>query len=90
MEMKRQFREKLSDRLSIPPESMTDLPITQLRGRRNVCVENHRGILAYTDTCVKVAVRGGAVSVHGAGLAIVRMTRRDVEIRGSIGGLDLE
>ena len=62
--MKRQIREELGEKLSIPPEVMGSLPLTQVHGRRNVSIENHGGILAYTDTCVRVAVRGGAVSVQ--------------------------
>ena len=64
--MKRQIREELGEKLSIPPEVMGSLPLTQVHGRRNVSIENHGGILAYTDTCVRVAVRGGAVSVQGS------------------------
>lgn len=88
--MKRQIREELGEKLSIPPEVMSTLPLTQVHGRKNVSIENHGGILAYTDTCVRVAVRGGAVSVQGTGLSIVRMTRRSVEIRGNICALSLE
>ena len=88
--MKGQFRQQLGERLVIPPETMTELPVTVLRGKRTVSIENHKGILAYTDTCVKVSVRGGAVTVRGAGLAIVRMTRQNVEIRGSLCALELE
>ena len=76
--MKRQIREELGEKLSIPPEVMGSLPLTQVHGRRNVSIENHGGILAYT------------VSVQGTGLSIVRMTRRSVEIRGNICALSLE
>lgn len=88
--MKRQFREELGERLSIPPEVISSQPVIQLHGRRNVCIENHGGILAYTDGCVRISVRGGSVSVEGTGLSIVRMTRHAVEIRGSIRSLALE
>lgn len=88
--MKREFRQTLSERMDIPAETLGELPLTQIRGRRSVNIENHRGILAYTDSCVKVAVKSGAVSVHGSALAIIRMTRREVEIRGRIAGLELE
>ncbi len=88
--MKRQIREKLGEKLAIPPEVMCSLPLTQLRGRRSVTIENHDGILVYTDTCVRVSVQDGAVNVQGSGLCIARMTRRSVEIRGTICTLTLE
>lgn len=85
-EMKKHFAE----RIGVPEETVSDVPLTQIRARRSVCVENHRGILEYTDVLVKIAVRRGAVTVHGADLAVARMTRRLIEIRGNIRAVELE
>lgn len=83
-------RKTLGEALAIPQETYSDQPLTQLRGRRNAVVENHNGILEYTDERVKIAVKRGSVCVIGAGLRIAQMTRSRVEIRGSIQRLELE
>ncbi|MDR0890105.1 MAG: YabP/YqfC family sporulation protein [Oscillospiraceae bacterium] len=88
--MKEKLIDDLAGKLSIPAESFASVPLTELRGKRNVCVENHGGIMEYTDERVKVAVRRGAICVIGSDLCIERMTRRRVEIRGNIRALELE
>lgn len=88
--MKREFGRQMTDRFAIPQEAVSNAPITELKGKQEVCIENHHGILEYTDESVKVAVKRGAIRVVGMGLCIVRMTRRRVEIRGSIRALELE
>lgn len=84
------MKKHFSERFGVPPETVSDAPLIQVRARRSVCVENHRGILEYSDELVKIAVRRGAVTVHGAGLTVARMTRKTIEIRGNISALELE
>ncbi len=88
--MKKEMKHTVSERLKVPPETISNTPLTELRGKRSVCIENHCGIVEYTESVVKVAVKRGAVIVHGGGLTIAHMTRRQVEIRGAIRSLELE
>ncbi len=88
--MKKEKRFTVGERLGVPAETVSDAPLICVRARRSVCVENHRGIVEYTDDLVKIAVRRGTVTVHGAGLTIARMTRRMIELRGNIRALELE
>lgn len=90
MKMKKEFAHTVGESLSLPPETIAEVPLTSLRGKRSVCIENHRGILAYTDECVKVAVKRGSISVFGTHLTIARMTRGCLEIRGHIRSIELE
>lgn len=83
-------RKTFGEVLALPQETYSDQPLTQVRGRRSAVVENHNGILEYTDERVKIAVKRGSVCVIGAGLHIAQMTRSRVEIRGSIQRLELE
>ena len=83
-------RKTIGEVLAIPQEVYSDQPLTQLHGRRSAVVENHNGILEYSDERVKIAVKRGSVCIIGAGLRIARMTRGRVEIRGNIQRLELE
>lgn len=80
----------VGEKFSLPPETLGEVPVVQLQGKRLVSIENHRGILEYTDEAVKVAVKRGCVLVRGSGLTIVRMTRNCVEISGNIFAAELE
>lgn len=79
-----------AERFSLPPEALFDAPMVELRGKRSVVVENHRGVLEYTEERVRVAVRGGALCVLGSELSIAQMTRRRLELRGVVHGLQWE
>lgn len=78
------------ERLGLPEEALGNVPLTELHGKALACVENHCGIVEYTPELVRVAVRRGAVSIHGSALTIARMTRRRVEVRGMILSVELE
>lgn len=80
----------ISERLALPTETFSDTPLVELRGKRSVCIENHAGILEYTSQCIRVAVKCGSVHIIGAELVISRMTRKRLEVRGSIRMLELE
>lgn len=90
MNMKRNISGKLSERLDLPNEALTDTPLTRVCGRQSVSIENHHGIVEYTEQCVRVSVRRGTVAILGERLSIARMTRRCVEIRGAIRAVELE
>lgn len=88
--LKKDFVSTVSDRLSLPAEALSAVPLIQLRGKTSLCIENHGGILEYNDTVVKIAVKGGAVTLRGYEISICRMTRKCLEIHGKLIGLELE
>lgn len=90
MILKKNFTDTVSEKIAVPQETMSQIPLVQLHGKRSVCIENHCGIMEYTDSLVKIAVKRGNVAVIGSRLEIARMTKRIVEIRGSIQRLELE
>ena len=89
-DLKRNLTEKLSDTTAIPEEVLADAAVIQVRGKRRVSIENHKGVQVYEQEHVQIAVRRGCVHVCGFSLTIARMTKRTVEIRGNIQRLELE
>lgn len=88
--LKQNITEKISEKAAIPEELISDIALTRVVGRRSVCVENHKGVLAYEQTHIQIAVKHGSVHVYGAALTIARMTKKTVEIRGTLQRLELE
>ena len=64
-------------------------PRVDLQGDRKVVIENHRGMVEYSDTCMRVSVRGGAVRVTGIGLELLVMNHDELVIGGRIAGVEL-
>ncbi len=58
-------------------------------GSRSLLVENHTGILSFSDTCVRLATRAGEICVRGAALTLNDVRRDVVMIRGALRRLDL-
>lgn len=62
-----------AERLEIPAFGLHGLPRITLTGRRQLLVEQHRGITLYSEDCVEFAVSGGSVRLRGTGLRLVAM-----------------
>ena len=90
MRLKKNFVNSVSEKFSLPAEALSAVPYIQLHGSGRLCIENHGGVLAYSEEQVRVAVKGGAVIIHGYRLSICAMSRRCLEIRGVIQGLKLD
>lgn len=89
MRLKKNVSETVSNRFALQPETISDAPLVQLRGTQSASVENHRGILVYTDHEIQIAVRCGCLCFKGEGLVIARMTRKLVEIRGRLRSVEM-
>lgn len=88
--MKKEFVSLIGEKLSLPPESIGEIPLMEMRGNRSIRVENHRGILEYNDEMIKISVKHGAVMIFGAELQILCMSEKSIEIRGRIRSVELE
>ena len=64
-------------------------PRVDLQGDRRVVIENHRGMVEYSNTCMRVAVRGGVVKVTGLDLELQIMNHDELVIVGTIAAVEL-
>lgn len=58
-------------------------------GGRSLLVENHRGILEFSDECIRLSSGCGAIEVRGRNLSINEMRRDALIIRGEIRHMEL-
>ena len=90
MKMKKQFSQAIAAGLDLPSETLSDLPVGTFRGKGELTIENHRGILGYSGELIQIAVKGGSILIHGRDLTIVHMSRRCLRIKGTITCMELE
>lgn len=90
MKMKKELSRTIAAGLDVPPETLCNLPMGTFRGKGELCVENHCGVLAYSHDCIRIAVKRGGVTVSGRDLTIAAMSRSLVRIRGVITVIELE
>ena len=84
------LREQLARRTDLPADIVAGTIKVTLTGTEQALVENHRGILAYTDGLVEVNGRGTLLRVRGEKLLLRAMDGEMLLVTGKIFGVDLE
>ncbi len=84
------FWERLSEEADLLTEPFPGQPIVEIAGDRQVLIENHAGVKAYSRESILVKVKFGCVCVCGCGLELLRMTKDQLIIRGQIDGVTLQ
>ena len=87
--MRKDFVEQMSNSLAVPPETLGAVPLIHLHGSYSIVIENHRGMIAYDSSTVCIKTKSGMIRVSGERLCIACMTRRTLELRGSIHKVEL-
>lgn len=84
-------REKLARRLAdmfeLPRDIVLDLPKITLIGNIQAFVENHKGIIEYVPTRVRINTTRGELMVTGERLQIGNIGRDEIVVEGRIGGV---
>lgn len=68
----------------LPADLVAGLPHVELMGNRHFYMENHRGILSYSEEEIAVNGEKLIVKIQGQGLQLVSMTGIALRIRGEI------
>lgn len=85
--MKESRKELLVESLKLPKDMMMGAFMLSMTGNREAFIENYRGILEYTDTCILLQTKTGQVRFEGTNLVIEYYTNEDMKISGHIAGV---
>lgn len=85
----RRILQSLSGSLEMPREVILDVPRATVIGSMQVQVENHKGVLQFSPTCVRIRTRDGEMVVSGSRLKIGCIFRDEVVVEGRIDRIDL-
>ena len=80
-------QEALATWLDLPTDVMLDWPRVSLLGRRQLYIENHKGISAYGDERVCVATTVGTLVVVGKRLALRDIAEEEIVVTGEVEGI---
>jgi len=81
---------KFAGSMELPREVMLDVPRVIMIGTLQVHVENHKGILEYTPSRVRVRTPDGVVTVSGRRLRIGRIGREELTVDGRVDRVEIE
>ena len=91
MERNRKERVVLStvaELFDLPADVVAGLPRLEMVGSRQLYLEHHAGILAYSEEQIDVNTTAGALRVRGEGLSLLAMTAEELRIGGDIAAVE--
>lgn len=85
--MEKRGRKVLADfaeRFDLPADVVAGLPHLEMAGSREVYLEQHTGILSYSETQIDANTPAGVLRILGSGLRLTAMTAQELRISGQI------
>ena len=78
----------VAELFDLTADVVAGLPHLEMIGQRQLYLENHTGLLSYTDTQIDVNTTGGVLQVRGSRLTLLAMTGEEVRIGGCIDAIE--
>lgn len=78
------LKSRMANAANMPKDVILGVPIVTLTGQIDVCIENYRGIIEYTDVLVRVKTKIGQIKVTGKELQIEYYTNDEMKVTGHI------
>ena len=87
---KNRHLQRLTSILDFPQDIILDLPRITMLGNKQLLVENHKGIIEYTPSLVRVKVNQGELLVKGEHLMIGSLQPEQILIEGFLAEVHYE
>ncbi len=88
MESRKRGRlQRLAGLLEIPQDIIMDLPRITMLGNKQLLIENHKGIIEYTPSLIRVKLNQGELIVIGAELTLGNLQIEQILVEGTVGEL---
>lgn len=81
---KKNLKSRITDAAGMPKDVLLGVPLLTIAGQSEVCIENYRGILEYTDKLIRIQTKLGKIHVIGRNLQIEFYTNDEMKIVGHI------
>lgn len=82
------LKERLASAVSMPKDVVLGAAVVTIIGAGEVCIENYRGIIEYTDILIRVQTKGYQIKLQGKHLQIEYYTNDEMKITGRIVSLE--
>ncbi|MCM3586288.1 sporulation protein YqfC [Mesobacillus maritimus] len=78
------IRNWMTQKMELPPDVMMDLPRITMVGQIHIYIENHRGLLAFSDREVRLLLEQGQLLVKGKAFVIKMILPEEILLEGKI------
>ncbi|WP_177504934.1 sporulation protein YqfC [Anaerosinus sp.] len=83
--MRRNNLRKLVKAFEIPEDVMGDLSRLTMLGNKQLLIENHRGIIEYTPTYIRLNLVDGILVIKGTHLVLGNLQLEQILVEGKVG-----
>lgn len=82
------LKSRLAAAAGMPKDVVLGAAVVTLLGDSEVCIENYRGIVEYTECLVRIQTKGKQIRLHGKNLQIEYYSNYEMKITGMICSLE--
>ncbi len=75
-------KQNIAEKLDLPRDIILNMPKIIVTGDSEIIIENHRGIVVFTETQVRVNSGMGLISIYGANFEILFMGGATITVGG--------
>ena len=79
---KSKIREQVIEQLELPRDFLLGDALVTITGRKELLIENYRGILIYEDSFIKIQAKNCRILITGTHLSIDYYTNEEMKISG--------
>ncbi|MFJ7746225.1 sporulation protein YqfC [Peribacillus sp. NPDC097295] len=80
----KKVKQLMTKTMDLPQDVMMDLPRITMIGQLHIYIENHRGLLAFTDSEVRLMLKNGQLLIKGNGFVIKTILPEEIMLEGKI------
>ncbi|SFA95624.1 MULTISPECIES: sporulation protein YqfC [unclassified Bacillus (in: firmicutes)] len=77
-------RNWMTDKMDLPQDVMMDLPRITMVGQIHVYIENHKGLLAFSDRELRLLLKQGQLLIKGKAFVIKTILPEEILLEGKI------
>jgi sporulation protein YqfC len=78
------IRNWMAKKMDLPQDVMMDLPRITMIGQIHIYVENHRGLLTFTDKELRLLLKQGQLLIKGKSFVIKTILPEEILLEGKI------
>ncbi|MFC3882967.1 sporulation protein YqfC [Bacillus songklensis] len=82
---KQQMKSWVTKKMELPADVLTDLPRVTMVGQIHIYIENHKGLLAFSDKEIRILLKQGQLLIKGQDLVIKVIMPEEIVLEGKIG-----
>lgn len=82
------LREKISNTFDLPKDIVLDISKIIIIGTGQITVENHKGIIEYSEELIRINVGSSIMKLRGRKLTIKTILQEEITITGEITNIE--